>query len=104
LETAEVYATLSSSAGDMPKRLVGWTNVSELRMLPWEDVDLERGLIYIHCGRDRNTGEEKSSIEPALLALFRAMHRESDGTGAVIDLWSERTMAHGFRRWLARAG
>lgn len=86
---------------------------SELRVLRWEDVDLEHGTVHIHRGRDRNTGEEKSTkgrfarrfaIEPTLLPLLRAMHDESRGHGVVTELWSERNMAAGFRRWLKRAG
>jgi integrase len=86
---------------------------SELRVLRWEDVDLEHATIHIHRSRDRNTGEEKPtktgsarrfSIEPTVLPLLRAMHDEKGGQGIVIDLPSERDMARGFRRWLKNAG
>ncbi|GMV14716.1 MAG: hypothetical protein AMXMBFR56_29400 [Polyangiaceae bacterium] len=85
----------------------------ELRVLRWDDVDLEHGTIHIHRARDRNTGEEKPtktgmarrfSIEPALLPLLRALHEQSGGAGFVAELPSERDMARGLRRWLAKAG
>jgi len=95
----------------------------ELRVLRWEDVDLAHGTVHIHRARDRNTGEEKAtktamarrfSIEPALLPLLRAMaaeiadpeaggSRPAQPRGLVAQLPSERDMARGFRRWLARA-
>jgi integrase len=85
----------------------------ELRVLRWEDVDLEHRMVHIHRARDRNKGEEKPtktaiarrfSIEPALLPLLRTMHEESDGRGLVSELSSARDMARGFCRWLAKAG
>lgn len=86
---------------------------SELRMLRWEDIDLVHGTVHIHRSRNRNTGAEKSTktrharrfnIEPALLPLLRTMHAESDGSGLVVEMYSERNMAEGLRRCLRRAG
>lgn len=80
---------------------------SELRVLRWEDVDLEHGTVHIHRARDRNTGEEKPTkakaarrfnVEPAVLPLLRAMHREAGAAGVVLELPSERDMARGLRR------
>jgi integrase len=85
----------------------------ELRVLRWEDLDLDHGTVHIHRARDRNTGEEKAtktaiarrfSIEPALLPLLHAMRKERGETDHVIELPSERDLARGMRRWLKRAG
>lgn len=85
----------------------------ELRMLRWDDVDLEHGTVHIHRSRDRNTGREKATktgqarrfaIEPALLPLLRALHAEAEGRATVADLPSDRDLARGLRRWLLRAG
>jgi integrase len=85
----------------------------ELRVLRWEDVDLAHGTIHIHRARDRNTGEEKPtktavarrfSIEANLRPLLKAMHDARGANAHVSELPSERDMARGFRRWLAKAG
>jgi hypothetical protein len=83
-------------------------------MLRWEeDVDLEHGTVHIHRARDRDTGRAKSTktkharrinVEPNLLPLLRATHKESKGNGFVIAMPSERVLARGLRRWLHRAG
>ncbi len=85
----------------------------ELRVLRWEDVDLEHGTIHIHRAHDRTseTGATKSTktgharrfaIEPNLLPLLAAMHAER-GEGLVVKLPSERALARGLRRWLWNA-
>jgi integrase len=89
-----------------------YPRLGELRVLPWEDVDLEHGTIHIHRALDRETGKTKAtktkhprrfSIEPALLPLLKAMHKESGGEGVVCSLPSMRDMARGLRRWLWHA-
>lgn len=90
-----------------------YPRLGELRVLPWEDIDLEHGSIHIHRALDRESGKEKSTktkhprrlnIEPNLLPLLHAMHEESGGEGLVCSLPSMRDMARGLRRWLAHAG
>lgn len=65
----------------------------EVRGLGWSDLDLEQGGANVHRAyqRDRDdfgTTKGKASrrlpIEPALLPLLRAMHRESGGVGRVV--------------------
>jgi site-specific recombinase XerC len=90
-----------------------YVRAGELRVLRWEDVDLEHGSVHIHRARDRETGLAKATktkharrfnIEPALVPLLSAMHEESGGEGVVCRLPSERVMARALRRWLKRAG
>jgi integrase len=85
----------------------------ELRVLRWEDVDLDRGKIHIHRARDRVTGDEKPTkgklarrfaIEPHIVPLLSALHDASGGEGLVLDMPSERDLARGLKRWLRRAG
>lgn len=84
----------------------------ELRVLRWDDVDLEHGTIHVHQAADRRTGETKSTktgearrfaVEPAILPLLRALHEERGEREIVVDLPSERDMARGLRRWLFKA-
>ena len=90
-----------------------YPRASELRVLRWEDIDLEHGTVHIHRARDRNTGKEKPtktsvarrfSIPATLRPLLERLHTESNGEGYVVDLPSERDMDRGLRRWLKRAG
>jgi integrase len=90
-----------------------YLRAGELRVLRWEDIDLEHGVIHVHQARDRRDGGVKSTkgrqarlvpIEPTLLPLLRAMHQDASGKGLVLPLPSERDMARGFRRYLAKAG
>lgn len=90
-----------------------YPRLGELRVLPWEDVDLEHGSIHIHRALDRVSGKDKATktghprrlnIEPNLLPLLKAMHEESGGEGMVCSLPSMRDMARGLRRWLHHAG
>jgi len=87
----------------------------ELRILRWEDhdLDLDHGAIHIHRAWDRRVKGATStksgrsrrfSVEAALLPLLRAMHAEAGGVGPVVDMPSERDMARGLRRWLLKAG
>lgn len=91
-----------------------YLRAGELRVLRWEDVDLEHGVILVHRAYDRRNGGEKTTkgkrarrvpIEPTLAPLLREMHQESQGRGLVLsDMPSHRTMAKGLRRRLKRAG
>lgn len=87
----------------------------ELRVLTWAgDVDLAHGVLSItRAYNRRKPGETKGTksgdarrfaIEPNLLPLLQAMHRETRGAGKVIRLPSERAMARNLRRWLWKAG
>ena len=85
----------------------------ELRVLRWEDVDLDHLVIHIHRAHDRVTGEAKSTkanmartlpIHPEILPMLREMHAESGGKGLVIELPSETNMSTMMRRFLKRAG
>lgn len=87
----------------------------ELEALRWEDVDLQRGTMQIRRGVDRETDSDKApkagrarapfTIEPALLPLLRAMHKESDGEGYVVGrLGDERKLAEVMRADLITAG
>jgi integrase len=90
-----------------------YPRAGELRVLRWQDVDLEHGVIHIHLARDRETGLAKATktkharrfgIEPALVPLLKAMRGEKTGEALVMTLPSERVMARALRRWLKRAG
>lgn len=85
----------------------------ELRVLRWEDVDLQHATIHVHRAYDRTTGQAKSTkaniartlpIHPAILPLLTEMHREAAGRGLVIELPSETNMSRMMRRYLERAG
>ncbi len=89
-----------------------YTRAGELRALQWEDVDFQHGTVHIHRATDRVTKLAKStkgaqgrrfSIEPALLPLLKAMHRDAGGKGKVTSLFSDRDMARGLRLWLHKA-
>jgi integrase len=65
----------------------------ELEALEWEDVDLDRGIIHIHRGVDRERGGTKGTktglarrfgIEPAILPVLRAMRDEGEKVGRVV--------------------
>jgi len=87
----------------------------ELEALAWGDIDLERGTMQVRRSVDRETGLDTSpkagkarapfSIEPALLPLLRAMHKESGGEGYVVGrLGDERKLAEILRADLITAG
>src|SRR5690606_4057642 len=89
-----------------------YLRAGELRVLRWEDVDLEHAVIHVHRAFDRTTGGVKSTkgrrarpvpIEPELLPLLHAMRAEAGGVGLVIELPSERDLARGLRRYLTKA-
>jgi integrase len=88
----------------------------ELTVLDWEtDVDLEVGTVHITKAWDEKAqrvkppktraGVRHVPIEPTLLPLLRALHKEAGGKGRVVQAmppmedWAEK-----FRRHLQRAG
>jgi integrase len=92
----------------------------ELEALEWADVDVQRGIVHVHRGTDRQRGGTKGTktgtarrfaVEPAVLPLLRAMHAEAkdDGhvapTGRVLP-WMprHRDLAEGLRTYLEVAG
>lgn len=87
--------------------------LSELRALEWSDVDLEHEVVFIHRTRDvegqhnSTKGEvpRRFKLEPELVPLLRAMHKEAGGVGRVFDpLPLEKHLAPMVRRDLKRAG
>lgn len=87
---------------------------AELEALAWEDLDVERGQGQVRRSIDRESGEKTSpkagraraphDLEPAILPLLEAMHRERS-TGAVVGrLGDEREVAEQLRRDLLTAG
>lgn len=82
----------------------------ELRALEWRDVDLEHGIVHVHQAFERRSREVQTTksgkgrrvpIEPTLMPLLRAMHRESGGVGLVCPIPSR--MASRVRQWLTVA-
>lgn len=85
----------------------------ELRALEWSDVDLAHGTISITRAYNQNTKRveqtktgdtRRFTIEPALLPLLEAMHREAGGKGHVLSLAPQGNMARKLRLYLKRAG
>jgi integrase len=86
----------------------------ELEALEWEDVDIQRGIIHIHRGTDRERGGSKGTktgiarrfaIEPTILPILQAMHTEGGGTGRVVPKMPRmRDLAEGLRNFLGLAG
>ncbi len=65
----------------------------ELEALEWADFDVERGIVHIHRGTDRQRDGSKGTktgtarrfaVEAAALPLLRAMHAEAKGEGPVL--------------------
>lgn len=91
-----------------------YPRAGELRVLPWEDVDLDHRTIHIHRAIHRVTGETKAtktgharrfSIEPTITPLLELLHDEKDDDNALVtEMPSLRDLARGLRRWLLRAG
>jgi len=89
---------------------------AELEALGWDDVDLARGVVHVHRSTRRYTREEKTTktgetrrfaIEPTLLPLLRALHRETRGRGRVLGstpMPNKCELANGLRLYLAVAG
>jgi integrase len=69
-----------------------YARAGELAALEWGDVDLEHATIHIHRSTDRTREHAKATktdtarrvpIEPAVLPLLNALHREARGRGRV---------------------
>ncbi len=91
-----------------------YARAGELAALEWTDVDLPHATIHIHRATDRagdgTTKPTKSDaarripIEPALVPLLSAMHREAKGRGPVFRMPSIGSQSRKLRVYLARAG
>jgi integrase len=89
---------------------------SETEALDWRDIDLENETYRIQRGLDRERASapktpksgcarETADIEPELIPLLKAMHRESGGVGRVVGRLAHPTsIARTLRRDLKRAG
>ena len=88
---------------------------SELEALGWDDVDFEHGQVHVHRSLRRYTRLDKPTktgstrrftIEPHLMPLLRAMHRESGGRGRVFGdiVFDKYELPRGLRQSLAVAG
>lgn len=90
-----------------------YARAAEIRGLDWADVDLEHGLVFIHRTLDdegkidstKGDASRRFRLEPELIPMLRAMHKECGGEGRVFDpLPSEKHLAPMLRRDLQRAG
>jgi integrase len=86
----------------------------EMEALEWADVDVQRGIVHVHRGTDRQRGGTKATktwtarrfaVEPAVLPLLRAMHAEAKGEGRMLP-WMprHRDLAEGLRTYLEVSG
>ena len=89
------------------------TRAGELDALSWNDLDVERGIVHVHCATDRVRGSTKPtktgkarrfSIEAELLPLLRAMHAAAGGKGKVAPPVSWPNGAMTLRAALKAAG
>ena len=91
-----------------------FVRAGELKALDWSDVDIERGIVCIRVAWDRETGEVKQTktgnkgirrfaIEPNLLPLLRAMHKDANGTGPVVKMRQQKWWATDLRKHLEAA-
>jgi integrase len=67
-----------------------YARAGELAALEWGDVDLEHSTIHIHRAVGRTSAKatktktaRRAPIEPALLPLLQALHRQAKGRGPV---------------------
>ncbi len=91
-----------------------YPRAGELEALEWEDIELDRSIVHIHRGIDRERGGTKGTktglarrfgIEPALVPLLRAMRDDSGGNGPVVPRMPRmRDLAEGLRNFLRLAG
>jgi len=88
-----------------------YIRASELRALRWEDIDLDRWVMHVHRGTDREgqastTKSETArrfSVEPNVRPLLEALHEESGGQGEVIAIPDDRHLARSLRALLKKA-
>ena len=73
-----------------------YPRAGELEVLQWESVDLEHGVISLHCAVDQNTREVRApkgkaprqfEIEPELLPMLRAMRAARPKAAHVFEPW-----------------
>ncbi len=87
----------------------------ELEALEWGDIDLPHGKVTLHRSIDRDEeGATKSvkdqeprafGVEPNLMPILKAMHKESRGKGRVFpDFPRHRDLAENLRTYLKLAG
>jgi integrase len=90
-----------------------YPRAGELEALEWEDVELERGIVHIHRGIDRERGGTKGTktgiarrfaVERAALPLLKVMNKEGAGVGRVARMPRMRDLAEGLRNFLQLAG
>jgi integrase len=96
--------------------IYSYARAGELSALKWSDVNLAQGVIHVHQSEDRNKGRKRGvgstksgvarriPIEPALLPLLQALHKESGAKGAVFSLPSQGMLSRKLRVYLRRAG
>ncbi len=120
LYPTELAALLACEDVDLEwRRLIAlavylYPRAGELEALEWEDVDLERGIVHIHRGIDRERGGTKGTktglarrfaVERAALPLLHAMHDKSGGAGSLVPRMPRmRDLAEGLRNFLQTAG
>jgi integrase len=93
-----------------------YLRASELEALAWEDIDLRHGTAHVHRSlkergrieKPTKTGNTRRfAIEPALMPLLRALHRETGGVGRIIGMLNgvdKYAFARSLRQYLAVAG
>ncbi len=91
-----------------------YTRAGELTALRWDGVDLEHGTILIHVAEDRvrkrgvratkTETARRIPIEPALMPLLIAMHKEAKGAGPVFRMPSVGILSHKLKLYLGKAG
>jgi len=117
---SELLTFVQSDAVPMRWRLITvlaiytYMRLGELRVLRWEDVDLEHQVIHIHRAYDHTTHGDKSTkskharripIEPALLPVLAWMRAQEPTADLVMpDMPAVTGMAHAFRVYLHKAG
>lgn len=94
--------------------IYSYVRVGEHVVLPFDDIDTEHLNIHIHRALDGETRREKSTkgerdrdvpIEPNLLPLLQALHRERGGVGLVSKLPTKsKALAKQLRDYLKLAG
>ncbi len=89
---------------------------SELEALGWDDVDFEHGKVHVHRSLKRYTRVDKATktgstrrftVEPSLMPLLRAMHRETGGVGRILGevaIKDKYEFSRALRQYLAVAG
>lgn len=90
-----------------------YLRAAEARALDWGDVDLDRAVVLVHQTEDtagridatKTKATRRFTIEPSLLPLLRAMHREAANGGRVLARMPvEKHLAPMLRRHLEAAG